>query len=121
MKDLLLSKSLKLVSLIRFRMPRTYDAVDKQLINIQMYPALRVANLVVAAALADPCDSRACLISAHAAIMELSTIRPKENSAMDDTEPPNHSTSPYAIKIIVKFLKMVYTGIERNRRALVEV
>ncbi len=38
---------------------------------------------------------------------ELSTIRPKENSAIDVTEPPNHNTSPYAIKMMVKFLKIV--------------
>jgi len=35
------------------------------------------------------------------------TIRPKEKSAMPVTVPPNHSTSPYAIKMIVKFLKIV--------------
>jgi hypothetical protein len=52
---------------------------------------------------------------------ELRTINPKEKRAMDETEPPNHRTSPYAIKIVVKFLKMVYTGIERYRRALVLV
>lgn len=50
---------------------------------------------------------RACWMSAHAATTELSTINPKENKAMGDTEPPNQSTSPYAIMIIVKFLKMV--------------
>lgn len=53
--------------------------------------------------------------------MELRTIKPKENRAMEETEPPNHSTSPYAIKMMVKFLKMVYTGIDRYRRALVLV
>lgn len=45
---------------------------------------------------------------------ELRTIKPKENSAIPVTEPPNHKTSPYAISIIVRFLKMVYTGMERN-------
>lgn len=45
---------------------------------------------------------------------ELRTMRPKENSAIPVTEPPNHNTSPYAIRMIVRFLKIVYTGIERN-------
>ena len=52
---------------------------------------------------------------------ELRTIRPKEKSAIPVTEPPNHSTSPYAIRMIVRFLNIVYTGIERNWRALVLV
>ena len=52
---------------------------------------------------------------------ELSTINPKEKRAMPVTEPPNHRTSPYAIKMMVKFLKIVYTGIERYWRALVLV
>lgn len=60
-------------------------------------------------------------MSAQAAMTELSTIRPKENRAMEDTAPPNHNTSPYAIRIIVKFLKIVYTGMERYRRAQVLV
>lgn len=47
------------------------------------------------------------MISAQAAMIELRTIRPKENRAIDETDPPNHKTSPYAIRIIVKFLKMV--------------
>lgn len=29
---------------------------------------------------------------------------------MEVTLPPNQSTSPYAIKMMVKFLKMVYIG-----------
>lgn len=52
---------------------------------------------------------------------ELSTIKPNENKAIDDTDPPNHNTSPYAINMIVKFLKIVYTGMERYRRAQVLV
>jgi hypothetical protein len=39
--------------------------------------------------------------------MELMTISPKEKRAMGVTEPPNQSTSPYAIKMIVRFLKIV--------------
>lgn len=54
-----------------------------------------------------PCASRACLMSAHAAMTELITINPKEKSAIDVTDPPNQRTSPYAIKIVVKFLKIV--------------
>jgi len=46
--------------------------------------------------------------------MELRTINPKENKVMEEIEPPNHRTSPYAVKIMVRFLKIVYTGIERN-------
>ena len=80
-----------------------------------MKPAFNVANCwFAAAALWDPCDSRACLISAQAATMELRTINPKENKVMEEIEPPNHRTSPYAVKIMVRFLKIVYTGIERN-------
>jgi hypothetical protein len=46
-------------------------------------------------------------MSAQAAMMELRTISPKEKRVMGVTEPPNQSTSPYAIKMMVKFLKMV--------------
>lgn len=52
---------------------------------------------------------------------ELKTIRPNENNDIEDTDPPNHNTSPYAMRMIVKFLKIVYTGIERYRRAHVLV
>ena len=60
----------------------------------------------------------ACLISAHAATTDDSTISPKENSVMRVTVPPNHSTSPYAVMMMVRFLKMVYTGMLRDCRAL---
>jgi hypothetical protein len=46
-------------------------------------------------------------MSAQAATRELRTINPNENKAMGVTEPPNQSTSPYAIKMMVRFLKMV--------------
>ncbi len=46
-------------------------------------------------------------MSAQAAMTELRTISPKENRAMPVTEPPNQSTSPYAIKMVVRFLKIV--------------
>jgi hypothetical protein len=54
-----------------------------------------------------PMLANACWMSAQAAMMELMTMRPNEKSAMGVTEPPNQSTSPYAIKMIVRFLKMV--------------
>lgn len=86
----ILSKSLKLVNLILFRIPKEKDAVQRQLINIQTYPAFRVETFSVA-----PVPlSRACLISAHAAIIELKTMRPKEKSVRPVTEPPNQRTSP---------------------------
>lgn len=75
----------------------------------------------VAASVAPPTLANACWISAHAAIMELATINPNENRAIGVTEPPNQRTSPYAIRMIVRFLKMVYTGMERNLSALVLV
>jgi hypothetical protein len=62
---------------------------------------------VAAASEAWPKLVKACWMSAQAAMMELNTIRPNENSAMGVTDPPNHSTSPYAIRMMVKFLKMV--------------
>lgn len=37
-----------------------------------------------------------------------------ETSVRPVTWPPNQSTSPYAMRMMVIFLKMVYTGIERN-------
>jgi hypothetical protein len=79
-----------------------------------MYPALRVEILSVASMLERLLLSIACLMSAHAAMMELKTIKPKEKRAIPVTEPPNQSTSPYAMRMMVKFLKIVYTGIERN-------
>jgi hypothetical protein len=60
----------------------------------------------------------AALMSAQAATIEDRTINPKENSVRRVTEPPNHRTSPYAIRMMVKFLKIVYTGTERNWIAL---
>jgi hypothetical protein len=53
----------------------------------------------VAASVASPMPLRACWISAQAAMMELKTIRPNEKRAMGVTEPPNQSTSPYAIRM----------------------
>jgi hypothetical protein len=46
-------------------------------------------------------------MSAHAAMIELRTINPKESRAIGVTSPPNHRTSPYAMTMIVRFLKMV--------------
>lgn len=52
---------------------------------------------------------------------ELRTMSPNENRDEGETLPPNQRTSPYAITMMVKFLKIVYTGTERNWRALVLV
>ena len=46
-------------------------------------------------------------MSAQAATTELRTIKPKDKSDNLVTEPPNQSTSPYAVMMIVKFLKIV--------------
>jgi len=81
--------------------------VDKQLSIIHTYPAFSVDICAAAAPVALPWLSSACLISAQAAIRELKTIKPNEKSAIEETDPPNHKTSPYAIKMMVKFLKMV--------------
>jgi hypothetical protein len=46
-------------------------------------------------------------MSAQAATTELRTIRPNEKSVSLLTEPPNQRTSPYAVIIMVRFLKIV--------------
>ena len=51
---ILLSKSLKLVNFIRFRMPNTYAAEQKQLNIIHMYPEFKVEILLEASVLAWP-------------------------------------------------------------------
>lgn len=56
-------------------------------------------------------------MSDQAATVELKIIKAKDNKAVGATLAPNHSTSPYAMTIIVKFLKIVKTGTERNWRA----
>jgi hypothetical protein len=88
---------------------------------IHRYPAFRVEMASVAASVAPPKLAKVCPISAHAAMMELITIKPNEKSANGVTEPPNQRTSPYAIKMIVRFLKMVYIGMERYCRAFAPV
>lgn len=60
-------------------------------------------------------------MSAQAAITLDRAIRPNDSSAILVTVPPNHSTSPYAIRMMVRFLKMVYTGMDRNFMAQVPV
>lgn len=60
-------------------------------------------------------------MSAQAAMRELRTIKPKEKRVIGETDPPNHKTSPYAIRMMVRFLKMVYTGMERYFSDLVPV
>ena len=46
-------------------------------------------------------------ISAHAAITDDPTIKANEASVRPVTFPPNHRTSPYAIRMIVRFLKIL--------------
>jgi hypothetical protein len=75
----------------------------------------------VAEALIEFSPETAAWISAQAATTELRTISPKERSIVDVTLPPNQRTSPYAMTIMVRFLKMVKTGTERNWRALFPV
>jgi len=49
----------------------------------------------------------AALMSAQAETTEDKTINPKERRANPVTDPPNQRTSPYAMRMIVKFLKIV--------------
>jgi hypothetical protein len=42
------------------------------------------------------------------------TINAKATRVRPVTTPLNMNTSPYAMRMIVRFLKIVYTGIERN-------
>jgi hypothetical protein len=93
--------------------------VQKQLNIIQMYPAFSVEIWVPTSWLTGV--ESACWMSAQAAMTDEKTMRPKEKSINGVTEPPNQRTSPYAIKIMVKFLKMVYTGIDRYLIAHVPV
>jgi hypothetical protein len=121
MRDLL-SKSLKPVILIRFLIPKTKVPFGKQLLNIHMYPAFNVATDSAAVSGASPDLLRACCISGHDAINELPIIRPNENSVMRVTrEPLNHKYSPYAIRMIVRFLKIIYTGTDKYCSALLPV
>jgi hypothetical protein len=93
---------------MRFLMTRRYVALQKQLNIIHRYPACSVDMASVDAACEpEPMFVRACWMSAQAAMMELRTINPKEKRASGVTAPPNQSTSPYAIRMIVRFLKMV--------------
>jgi hypothetical protein len=94
--------------------------VQKTFIPIQAYPAFKVDRAAETSRLW-PTPSIAAWISAQAAMTELRTIRPNESRARGDTLPPNHRTSPYAMTMMVRFLKMVYTGTDRNWRALVLV
>ena len=99
---------MKFIFFIILRIERTYAEVQKTFNPIQAYPAFRVE---IAKAASTDCPFAlpysACWISAQAAITELTTINPKEKRAEGVTLPPNHNTSPYAITIIVKFLKIV--------------
>ena len=59
--------------------------------------------------------------SGQIAIRELRTISEKESSVIRDKDPRKQMTSPYAVRIMVRLLKTVYTGIERYWMALLEV
>ena len=48
----------------------------------------------------------------------LLTINVNEIIIIEVTLPPNQSTSPYAIRMMVKFLKIVYTGMGKYCNAL---
>lgn len=52
-------------------------------------------------------------LSENAAIIDERTINKKLVIVSLDILQSNQKTSPYAIKMIVKFLNIVYTGIER--------
>lgn len=85
-----------------------YEAEKTTLIPTQPYPTLRADRAaVVESEPAPTLTVVACWTSAQAATMELSTIKPKDNRARGFTLPPTRKTSPYAITMIVKFLKMV--------------
>lgn len=71
------------------RMPRTYVAVHTTLQAIQKYPAVRVA---MSLELESP--AMALLTSAHAATMELRTMRRNEARVMGVTLLSNTQTSP---------------------------
>lgn len=112
----LLSQSLVFSFLIVRPLPRTYAAEQKTLANIHAYPAFRVFRASEASE-GWVSGLVAAFTSAHAATMELNTIRPNEKSTRGVTRPPDRRTSPYAMTMMVRFLKMVNTGTERNCRA----
>jgi hypothetical protein len=60
-------------------------------------------------------------ISAHAAITELPTMRAKEASVRPVTDPPNHRTSPYAIRMIVRFLKILLVSEFYIKREYIDI
>lgn len=111
-----LSQSLVLNFLIIRPLPSTYAAEQKTLANIHAYP--KFSDLRASEA-SEGWTSRlvAAFTSAQAATMELKTIRPNENRTSGVTRPPDKRTSPYAITMMVRFLKMVNTGTERNCKA----
>ena len=108
----LLSQSLKFIVLMTLRMLRRKKAEQNTFNPIHMYPALRVE--IASDDSCECCPLTAAWMSAQAATMELRTMIPNERRIIGVTLPPNQRTSPYAVTIIDKFLKMVYTGTERN-------
>jgi hypothetical protein len=89
-----------------FFMASTNMEVQKTLRPIQAYPAFSV-DMAETASSVSTSPLRALWISAQAATTELRTMRPKDRRARGVTLPPNHKTSPYAMTMMVRFLKMV--------------
>jgi len=77
----------------------------RQLENIQKYPILRVATTLDTEFRPPGPEDDECDTSLHAAIIDETTIKINETIVNAVTRPPNHKTSPYAIRMIVKFLK----------------
>lgn len=89
-----------------------------QLINIQTYPAFNDPMTLVGigtsapeigSTTAIPADKRARVveISAQAAMTDDPTINANAARVSPVTDPPNHRTSPYAMRMMVRFLKIV--------------
>ena len=90
--------------------------------NIHMYPMLSRPMTPIAEVVRDasapeegstsaiPVDSVLSVVemSDHAAIKDDPTMRKKEASVRPDTDPPNQMTSPYAMRMIVRFLKILW-------------
>ena len=89
------------------------------MINIQTYPAFKCPIIPfgasgtsapdVGSSRTNPVDILASVleISDQAAMTDEPTMRKKEASVRPETDPPNHRTSPYAIRIIVRFLNIL--------------
>jgi len=114
------SQSENPVAFIRFRMASTYPALVRQFTSIQKYPMLNSwtepvnASELLAGFTRELGISNASEMSAHAAIIEDITMNINETKVKPVTRPSNQSTSPNAIRMMVKFLNIVYTGMLKN-------